>query len=72
MTCNAQCYSLGMISINHEDKMQFIKDGPSNGSLDNLLFTLKTHPSGDVHSAIHDLWPNFHKEHDRLSLGNLT
>ena len=52
--------------------MQFIKDGPSNGSLDNLLFTLKTHPSGDVHSAIHDLWPNFHKEHDRLSLGNLT
>jgi len=41
-------------------------------SLDNLLLTLETHPSGDVHRAIHDLWPCFHKEHDRLSLGNLT
>jgi hypothetical protein len=71
-TCNAQCRSLGMISINREDKIQFIKDGLSKGSLDNLLLTLETHPSGDVHHAIHDLWPHFHKEHDRLSLGNLT
>jgi len=61
-----------MISINREDKIQFIKDDLSKGSLDNLLLTLETHPSGDVHSAIHDLWPHFHKEHDRLSLGNLT
>ena len=44
----------------------------SKGSLDNLLLTLETHPSGDVHRAIHDLWPQFHKERDRLSLGNLT
>jgi len=71
-TCNAQCRFLGMISINHEDKIQFIKDGLSKGSLDNLLLTLETHPSGDVHHAIHDLWPHFHKEHDRFSLGNLT
>jgi len=71
-TRNLQCRSLGMISINREDKIQFIKDGPSMESLDNLLLTLKTHPSGDVHRAIHDLWPHFHKEHDRLSLGNLT
>ena len=28
--------------------------------------------SGDVHRAIHDLWPQFHKEHAQLSLGNLT
>ncbi|KAL9347477.1 hypothetical protein Peur_058843 [Populus x canadensis] len=62
----------GMVSINREDKIQFIKDGLSKGSLDNLLLTLETHPSGDVHRAIHDLWPLFHKEHDRLSLGNLT
>jgi hypothetical protein len=61
-----------MISINREDKIQFIKDDLSKGSLDNLLLTLETHPSGDVHRAIHDLWPHFHKEHDRLSLGNLT
>jgi len=67
-----KCRSLGMISINREDKIQFIKDGLSEGSLDNLLLTLETHPSGDVHRAIHDLWPQFHKEHDRLSLGNLT
>jgi len=54
-TCNAQCCSLGMISINYEDKIQFIKDGLSKESLDNLLLTLETHPSGDVHRAIHDL-----------------
>jgi len=41
-------------------------------SLDNLLLTLKSHHSGDVHRAIHVLWPYFHKEHDRHSLGNLT
>jgi hypothetical protein len=41
-------------------------------SLDNLLLTLETHPSEKLHRAIHDLWPHFHKEHDRLSLGNLT
>ena len=41
-------------------------------SLDNLLLTLKSHHSGDVHRAVHDLWPYFHKEHARLSLGNLT
>jgi hypothetical protein len=44
-----------MISINHEDKIQFIKDGLSKKFLDNLLLTLETHPSGDVHHAIHDL-----------------
>jgi len=69
---NATCCSLGMISINREDKIQFIKDGLSKGSLDNLLLTLEMHPSGNVHRVIHDLWPQFHKEHDRLSLGNLT
>jgi hypothetical protein len=44
-----------MVSINREDKIQFIKDGLSKFSLDNLLLTLKMHPSGDVHRAIHDL-----------------
>ena len=44
-TCNATCRSLGMVSINREDKIQFIKDGLSKGSLDNLLLTLETHPS---------------------------
>jgi len=71
-TCNAKYRSLGMTSINREDKIQFIKDGLSKESLDNLLSTLEMHPSGDVHCAIHDLWHYFHKEHNRLSLGNLT
>jgi len=44
----------------------------SKECLDNLLLTLEMHPNGDVHRAIHDLWPHFHTEHDQLSLGNLT
>jgi hypothetical protein len=56
-TCNVTCRSLGMISVNREDKIQFIKDDLSKGSLDNLILTLETHPNGDVHRAIHDLWP---------------
>ena len=68
-TCNATCPFLGMVSLNREDKIQFIKDDLSKKSLDNLLLTLETHPSEDVHRAIHDLWPQFHKEHARLSLG---
>jgi hypothetical protein len=56
-TCNAKCRYLGMISINREDKIQFIKDDLSKRSSDNLLLTIETHPSGDVHRAIHDLLP---------------
>jgi len=41
-------------------------------SLDNLLLTIGTYLNGDVHCAIHDLWPHFHKEHARHSLRNLT
>ena len=41
-------------------------------SLDNLLLTLKSHHSGEVHRAIHDLWLHFHKEHAHHSLGNPT
>jgi len=33
-TCNATCRSLGMVSINHEDKIQFIKDGLNKGESD--------------------------------------
>jgi len=40
-TCNAKCRYLGMISVNHKDKIQFIKDGPSKESLNNLLLTLE-------------------------------
>jgi len=54
-TCNAQCHFLEMISVSREYKIQFIKDGLSKGYLDNLLLTLETHPSRDLHHAIHDL-----------------
>ena len=57
---------------NRQDKINFIKDGLSKGSLDNLLLTLETHPSGDVHIAICDLWPKFPKECNKFSLRNLT
>jgi hypothetical protein len=40
--------------------------------LDNLLLTLKSHHSGDMHHEIHNLWPHFHKELACHSLGNLT
>jgi hypothetical protein len=49
-TCE-NCQKVGFISKHRE-------------SLDNLLLTLKSHYSGDVYRAIHDLWPHFHKEHD--------
>jgi hypothetical protein len=44
-----------MISVNREDKIQFIKDYLSKESLDNLLLTLEMYSSGDVHCAIYDL-----------------
>jgi len=44
-----------MVSISRKDKIQFIKDDLSKESLDNLLLTFETHPSGDMHRAIHDL-----------------
>jgi len=57
-TCE-NCQNLGFISKHKE-------------SLDNLLLTLGMYLNGDVHRAIHDLWPRFHKEHARHSLWNLT
>jgi hypothetical protein len=63
-----------MVSINREDKIQFIKDGLSKESLDNLLLTLETLPSGDVHCVIHYLWSYFYKKvkYARYSFKNLT
>ena len=61
------CFAKLVKIVKSQDLFQTHKE-----SLDNLLLSLETHPSGDVHHAIHDLWPYFHKEHDRFSLGNLT
>ena len=71
-TCNKRCRSLGYVSINREDKIQFIKDGLSKESLDDILLTLETHSCGLVQREILNLWAHFQKERDHFSLGNLT
>lgn len=70
-TCNTRCRTIGMASINRYDKIDFIKDGLSKESLDDIHLTLETHSSGMVQRHIIDLWEQFRKEHV-LSLGNLT
>ncbi|KAH9763969.1 hypothetical protein KPL70_001356 [Citrus sinensis] len=72
MSCNKNPCSLGMMSDNREDKIQFIRDGLNKESLDDIILSLETHPSGYVQGAILQLWPLFQKEHARYSLGNLT
>ena len=69
-TCNKRCRSLGMVSINREDKINFIKDGLSKESLDNILLTLETHPCGVVQLELLKLWNLYKDEQQRL--GNLT
>ncbi|KAH9791563.1 hypothetical protein KPL71_003800 [Citrus sinensis] len=72
MSCDRNPCSLGMVSDNREDKIQFIRDGLNKESLDDIIMSLETHPSGYVQGAILQLWPLFQKEHARYSLGNLT
>lgn len=71
-TCDTRCRSKGMVSINREDKIQFIKDGLSKESLDDIVQTLETHPSGDVHIVLLQLMKLFNEEKERYSLGDLT
>ena len=71
-TCNNRCCSLGIVSANREDKINFIKDGPSKESLDDILLTLEMHFCGVVHRELLNLWNLLRDEHKRYSLGNLT
>ncbi|KAK9187509.1 hypothetical protein WN944_018906 [Citrus x changshan-huyou] len=61
-----------MVSVNREDKIKFVKDGMSKESLDDILRSLETHPSGYVQHEIQNLWKLFQKESAQFSLGNLT
>ena len=70
--CNKQCRNLGMVSINREDKIKCIKDGLRKESLDDVILTLDTHPSGDVHRVLLNLFDLFEREKERYRLGNLT
>ena len=56
MFCDTPCRSLGMVSDNREDKINFIRDGLSKESLDDISKTLETHPSGYVYHEIHVLY----------------
>ena len=60
------------MSDNREENIQFIRDGLNKESLDDILLSLETHPSGYVQGAILQSWSLFQKEHARYSLGNLT
>ena len=61
-TCE-KCYrSKGMISINQEDKIHFIKDELSKESLDDIIQALEMHSSGNVHRVLFDLVKLFNKE----------
>ena len=51
-TCNRKCHFLGMMSKYREDKVDFIKDGLSKESLDDVLLILETYCSGDVYKHI--------------------
>ena len=61
--CNQPRYkTLGMVSINCEDKIKFVKDGMSKESLDDILRSLETHPSRYVQHEFHNLCKLFQKE----------
>ncbi|KAL4296425.1 hypothetical protein GQ457_12G013270 [Hibiscus cannabinus] len=65
-----RCRSIGMPSINRDDKIRFVKDGLSKENFENIQSSLETHPSGDVQIQILYLWWQFQNEWQRL--GNLT
>ena len=48
MRCYKNPCSLGMKYDNREDKIQFIRDDLNKESLDDILWSLETHPSGYV------------------------
>ena len=70
--CDTHCRNIGMASINQKDKTQFLKDGLSKESLDDIWLNLKTHPSGQVQRYLLIYWKLFKEEKERNSLGNLT
>ena len=70
MSCGKKPCSLILLSDNREDEIQFIRDGLNKESLDDILLSLETHPSGYVQGAILQLWPLFQKEYARYSLEN--
>ena len=52
MSCDKKPCYLGMVSDNREDKIQFIRHELNKESLDDILLSLETHPSGYVQRVI--------------------
>ena len=61
-----------MVSINRKHKIKFVEYDTSKESLDDILQTLETHPSGFVQREIYNLWKLFQKESEQFSLRSLT
>ena len=55
--------------MNREDKIQFIRDGLSKESLDDISLTLETHPSASVHRVIRHLHIQFQKKGNDIVSG---
>ena len=73
LACNKpRCKTLGMVSVNREYKIKFVRDGMSKESLDDILRSLETHPSEYDQCEIQNLWKLFQKKNAQFSLGNLT
>lgn len=70
-TCDTRCRNIGWASRNRYDKIDFIKNGLSKESLDDIHLTLETHSCGTVQNHIIALWGQNRKEFAH-SLGNLT
>ena len=70
-TCERTCRSVGFMSTNREDKVEFIKNGLNKESFDDINMTLDAHPSGHVQIEVQRLWNKLQPEYERR-LGNLT
>ena len=62
ISCSKDQCSLGMVSDNREDKIQFIRDDLNKESLDDILLSLEMHSNRYVQRAILQLWSLFQKE----------
>lgn len=69
-TCNGNCRSIGLASINRDDKIQFFKDGLSKENLDDIQLSLETHPSRICARSNSQIMAAILNE--RQHLGNLT
>ena len=73
LACKKPSYkTLGMVFVNREDKIKFVKDSMRKELLDDILRSLEMHPSGYVQREIQNLWKLFQKKSAQFSLGNPT